>query len=76
MESHTFLSSFLQSKKATNLLDIQSTVHPFFNPDYLKVEQVLCTSTMYPLLHQSGIQQVANSWKDECLRVLDVLLNI
>lgn len=31
---------------------------------------------MYPLLHQSGIQQVANSWKDECLRVLDVLLNI
>ena len=31
---------------------------------------------MYPLLHQSGIQQVNNTWKEECLLILDVLLNI
>lgn len=55
---------------------MQSQEPPFFNLDYVKVEQVLCASTMYPLLHSSGVQQVANTWKEECLRVLDVLLNV
>ena len=49
---------------------------PLFDEDYVKVERVLCTPTMYPLIHQSGMSQVKNTWKEECLRVLEVLLNI
>ena len=65
-----------KTQKVSSWLDLQSQDHPFFNPEYLKVEKVLSTPTMYPLLHASGLLQVRNTWKDECLRVLDVLLHI
>ena len=66
----------LSQNVPTLIETLRGKEHQFFNKDYIRVEKVLCTPTMYPLMHQSGMQQITNTWKDECLRVLDVLLHI
>jgi hypothetical protein len=70
------LEPVVKSQKFGSWIEKHDLAQPFFNSQHAKIEKVLCTPTMYPLLHQSGISQVANTWKEECLRVLDVLLHI
>lgn len=49
--------------------------HPY-NPEFTKVERVLCTSNIYPLLHPNYRQKIASPWIYECLTVLEVLVNL
>lgn len=45
-------------------------------PRYLRVEKVLCTPKMYPLIHKKSVSQITFTWRDGCSRVLDVLTQI
>ena len=72
----TCLEPIVKSLTSTSWIEKLNSEKTFFNPQKLKIEKVLCTPTMYPLIHQSGISQVFKTWKDECLKVLDVLLHI
>ena len=48
----------------------------YFNMNFVKVEQVVCTPSLFPLIHPRGSLRVKGSWMEECLRILHVLIHL
>lgn len=47
----------------------------YFDQNFLKVDQVLCTPSLFPLIHPRGSLRVKGTWMEECLRMLHVLIH-
>lgn len=46
------------------------------NPKLLCVERIMCTTSMYPLIHKDCLARLHLDWQDECLRIIEVLINV
>jgi hypothetical protein len=42
----------------------------------INVEKVLCTPKLFPLIHRSVLPMIMDTWREDCVRVLDLLINI
>ena len=58
----------------TNPVQIARLGHISMNT--VKIEQVVSTPSLFPLIHPRGSLRVKGTWMEECLRILHVLIHL
>jgi hypothetical protein len=47
----------------------------YFEKNYLIVERVISTTVVFPVIHPRQAKQVKGKWQEDCLHIINVLVN-
>ena len=47
----------------------------YFDKNFTAVERLLSTTVIFPVIHPRQAKQVRGKWQEDCLKVMNVLIN-
>lgn len=47
----------------------------YFDKSYVAIERILYTTLLFPVIHPRQAKQVRGRWQEDCLKVVNVLIN-